>query len=61
MEIDNIVKVEFEISDPLNRQGQIGKVINIKEIDEEESEISVLFSDGITGVYFNNCLIPLKK
>lgn len=59
MEIGNIVKVEFGITDPLERQGQIGKVIRITETDED-TEVSVLFSDGITGRYFENCLVKIK-
>lgn len=60
MEIGNIVKVEFDITDPLERQGQIGKVIKIRETEDYDVEISVLFSDGITGVYFENCLTIIK-
>lgn len=60
MEIGNKVKIEFGINDPLNRQGQVGQIIKIKEIDEDEAEVSVLFPDGIVGKYFNNCLIVIR-
>lgn len=60
MEIGSIVKIEFGINDPLERQGQTGQVIKIKEIDEDDTEVSVLFSDGITGIYYKNCLISIK-
>lgn len=60
MNIGDFVKVSFEITDPLSRQGQIGKVIRIKEVGEDEAEVSVLFSDGVTGVYYDNCLIVIK-
>lgn len=59
MNIGDFVKVEFEITDPLNRQGQVGRVIRIKP-DGYEAEVSVLFPDGVTGVYYDNCLIVLK-
>lgn len=60
MNIGDFVKIEFGISDRLNRQGQFGKVVKIKEIDDDELEVWVLFSDGETGKYFENCLIKIK-
>ncbi|AWL78649.1 hypothetical protein DKB58_06675 [Capnocytophaga canimorsus] len=60
MNIGDFVKVAFEITDPLNKQGQIGQIIRIKAIDEDEAEVSVLFPEGVTGVYYDNCLIVLK-
>lgn len=60
MEIGNIVKVEFGVKDPLEKQGQVGKVIEIKETEDSELEVSVVFSDGETGVYFEDCLTIIK-
>lgn len=59
MNIGDFVKVDFRISDPKNKQGQVGQVIKIKEIDEDNTEVVVLFVDDTTGIYDSKCLIKL--
>lgn len=61
MYIGDFVKIEFDITDPIGKQGQIGKIIKIHLIDEEEAEVSALFDDKQVGIYQSNCIILLKR
>lgn len=46
------VKIDnFLTSDPFNKRGQIGTVINVLEIDEDNADVSIQFEDGSTGLY----------
>jgi hypothetical protein len=50
--INKTVKIEnFLTFDPINKQGQQGKVISVNEIDEENADVTILFEDGSRGVY----------
>ena len=41
----------FLTTDPFNKRGQIGIVINVKVIDEDDVEITINFEDGVNGLY----------
>ena len=45
-QIDN-----FLTNDPKNKQGEIGTIISIKEIDDEDYEFRIKFDDGVVGIY----------
>ena len=42
-------------TDPYNKRGEIGKVININQL----GDIEVIFSDDIIGIYSEGCVYVL--
>ncbi|MFJ1474043.1 hypothetical protein ACILE9_07230 [Capnocytophaga cynodegmi] len=60
MRIGDFVKVSIYTNDPLNRQGQTGRITGITIEDEENSVVEVQFTDGLKGAYYDNCLTVLK-
>lgn len=49
------VKIDqFLTSDPFNKRGEEGIVIDIKIIDEESADVTIEFEDGVIGVYEND-------
>lgn len=45
-------QIDFGLtSDPKNKQGKIGTIIKVLEIDEENADFSIMFEDGVIGVY----------
>jgi hypothetical protein len=50
--LNKTVKIDnFLTFDPLNKQGENGKVIKVNEIDEENADVTILFEDGSKGMY----------
>ena len=50
------VQIPIDLTtDPKNKQGEIGKVININNL----GDIEVIFSDGIIGIYSEGCVYVL--
>ncbi|WP_310560384.1 hypothetical protein [Flavobacterium sp.] len=42
---------QFLTSDPFNKRGEKGIVIDIKIIDEDSADVTIEFEDGVIGVY----------
>lgn len=50
--INKKVKVNpFLTYDPFNKSGEIGTVIKVNIIDEENADVTILFNDGNIGNY----------
>lgn len=46
------VKIDnFLTTDPFNKRGQAGTVINVLEIDEDNADVTIEFEDGSIGCY----------
>lgn len=57
MKTGQIVKVdEFLTTDPYEKKGQSGEIIAV-----ENDIVTVEFSDGVIGKYFDNALILIEK
>lgn len=41
----------FLTSDPYNKRGETGTIINVSIIDEDEYSVHVKFNDGVIGIY----------
>lgn len=50
-----VMIANFLTSDPINKQGQIGIVTDVKIIDIDNFDVTVKFEDGVIGVYENFC------
>lgn len=45
-------QIDFRLTfDTKNKQGKIGTIIKVLEIDEENADFSIKFDDGVIGVY----------
>lgn len=42
---------QFLTTDPFNKRGEIGIVTKIKIIDEENADVTIMFEDGVVGLY----------
>lgn len=50
--ISKKVKIEqFLTTDPFQKRGETGTVIEVLEIDEENADVTIEFEDGIIGMY----------
>lgn len=46
------VKIDqFLTTDPFNKRGENGIVTDIKIIDEESADVTIVFEDGVVGLY----------
>lgn len=41
----------FLTTDPFNKRGEVGTVTNLKIIDEETADVTIIFEDGVVGLY----------
>jgi len=50
--ISKKVKIDnFLTTDPFEKRGEIGTIVGISEIDEENADITIQFEDGVVGMY----------
>lgn len=45
---------QFLTTDPFNKRGKEGTVIDIKIIDEDSADVTIEFEDGVIGLYQSN-------
>jgi hypothetical protein len=50
----------FLTTDPKNKQGRTGTIINIEVIDEDNSNYTIEFEDGVIGIYQSGTFEILK-
>lgn len=61
MKKDDIVKIPINLtSDPYNKRGEKGKVVNVLN-RFNETIVTVLFNDNTQGFYFEDALIVIKE
>jgi hypothetical protein len=41
----------FLTTDPSNKRGEVGTVTDLKIIDEESTDVTIEFEDGVIGIY----------
>lgn len=56
MKTGDLVKVMYGITDPKNKQGEVGEVIKMEVLDEDNILVWIRFEDEVEGVYDINCL-----
>lgn len=61
MKTGDFVKVMYGITDPKNKQGEVGRIFRIKPISECTTEVSIIFEDGQMGRYDIECLVLEKE
>lgn len=61
MKTGDFVKVMYGITDPKNKQGEVGRIFKIKVIDDCTTRVWVVFQDEQMGIYDQECLILEKS
>lgn len=63
MKVGDKVKVSpFVTTDTYQKTGKVGIITHIEsdELEEENSIVTLLFEDNSIGIYYMNCVEPLK-